>query len=105
MILRPTISTRTDTLFPYTTLCRSVCETPLQQWAIDRYCPCRRTEPSCSGSEQLANTFQIVGGIDPGGRRLNRISHMNALAMPERSQLLKALSIFQPARKIGRAHV
>src|SRR3546814_5041368 len=40
MIRRPPISTRTDTLFPYTTLFRSLC-TPVKQrphWNLFRWC-------------------------------------------------------------------
>src|SRR3546814_20257948 len=42
MIRRPPISTRTDTLFPYTTLFRSPSQPPRQRPAIRRGRHCRR---------------------------------------------------------------
>src|SRR3546814_18309558 len=60
MIRRPPRSTRTDTLFPYTTLFRSACDTGLSMCltfvtgpATRRHCfcrPCQGTMPCCRPS-------------------------------------------------------
>src|SRR3546814_7452613 len=63
MILRPPRSTRTDTLFPYTTLFRSVsgltCQ-PLRHTPIDRDAPNMRSEEHTSELQSLMRISYAV---------------------------------------------
>src|SRR3546814_6936937 len=72
MIRRPTISTRTDTLFPYTTLFRSARRT-----AVDR--PLRRVE--CRASGAAAGRGRVLGHRlrTPAGRSEEHTPELQSL--------------------------
>src|SRR3546814_18895883 len=69
MIRRPPRSTRTDTLFPYTTLFRSSCRnSPAQRGHIQRAEPVMRQPPEVAveeGAEVVHAIFQHREPVDP----------------------------------------
>src|SRR3546814_20747634 len=68
MIRRPPISTRTDTLFPYTTLFRSSAPLPDARLAI--LCPCRTIWMSIIRSGSFPESVML--------RHLKRLAHRQA---------------------------
>src|SRR3546814_7757123 len=106
MIRRPPRSTRTDTLFPYTTLFRSLLE-------------------RCGVGSRLvsfdANAFSTYAGLDLRGARVICLSYMNAGSLAHARYLVRRLRRRTDARiligfwsldpeeaaglEIGRAHV
>src|SRR3546814_8041739 len=122
MIRRPPRSTRTDTLFPYTTLFRSVVETSQRGCFISREPPMitRRSEAewrgtikdgagtvalgsgAFSGDYSFASRFENGAGTNP--EELLGAAHAGCYSMAL-SMVLSAAG-FPPRRiKIGRAHV
>src|SRR3546814_2696309 len=100
MIRRPPRSTRTDTLFPYTTLFRSI--EPMMRdwrlWIVARGRPMHegtRTKCGLRNRSAIKKCSRISGNIDiePGGKL--------------HEQVMRVLPIDQwlPIGKIGRAHV
>src|SRR3546814_14838133 len=66
MIRRPTISTRTDTPFPYTTLFRSGCETAVRRDARNQGVPEQRSFPLAEAAHPAPREEQIrpyAGGL------------------------------------------
>src|SRR3546814_2034707 len=84
MIRRPPRSTRTDTLFPYTTLFRSYCAGG-----------CTRDGGVSQALGRSGSVFRAAAISDASGRQLSGSGAMDAVASRQRS--------FD--RKIGRAHV
>src|SRR3546814_9146037 len=80
MIRRPPRSTRTDTLFPYTTLCRSSIYPPCSEGSqrraardtfnLDEWCPSSHSSScrTCSGI-QPSKSVGAGGRLDPGTKR------------------------------------
>src|SRR3546814_7752589 len=106
MIRRPPRSTRTDTLFPYTTLFRA----PLQNFFLDRYAQAYRAEIAHFAEIVEGHTVPLAG-YDDGVRALALAA---AAAEATRTALVVRLDgspahplkpIVEPCiRKIGRAH-
>src|SRR3546814_17337883 len=90
MIRRPPRSTRTDTLFPYTTLFRSVWKLAMGLRRNFRHGP---RMPQSSDAEIAV--LDIRGGEQGGG-----------IALPDHAALFDhVMAVGQPGQEIGRAHV
>src|SRR3546814_15306030 len=72
MIRRPPRSTRTDTLFPYTTLCRSKAEAALSAGRVPIVCV-GETEKERSADQTLAVISRQVKGSIPVGMEAARL--------------------------------
>src|SRR3546814_7899027 len=98
MIRRPPRSTRTDTLFPYTTLFRSEAETDTSRDRFEgfmREVPC----PTCRGSRLKPVSMAVtLGSREAGG--LN-IAELCALPINETAEHLRALDLSARERQIG----
>src|SRR3546814_3488578 len=79
MIRRPPRSTRTDTLFPYTTLFRSRCRDgfPATSTGFHQYCPCDDQPPqSNDGTDAPARrTYALLFAFRAVGYRSRRYAH------------------------------
>src|SRR3546814_15773999 len=98
MIRRPPRSTRTDTLFPYTTLFRSEAETDTSRDRFEgfmREVPC----PTCRGSRLKPVSMAVtLGSREAGG--LN-IAALCALPINETAEHLRALDLRARERQLG----
>src|SRR3546814_12108234 len=104
MIRRPPRSTRTDTLFPYTTLFRSID-------TAEGYVPHRPARPD---KVEGGKRFELVSDYEPAGDQPTAIKELVATALDgERDQVLLGVTgsgkTFTMAKvideQIGRAHV
>src|SRR3546814_9792550 len=107
MIRRPPRSTRTDTLFPYTTLFRSACQVPYQPY--HRYRSCRPVPPAVrAGDAVSAIVRHAISAANPA---LHEGPSPRNLAFPAPAPWLEALltGVHTPKQvhlhQIGRAHV
>src|SRR3546814_2442884 len=99
MILRPPRSTRTDTLFPYTTLFRSIGEDALEVslQPAQRRLLARQAEQF--GTHVDKEFHPVRKGVELGQQADTR-------RLQGRPQTLLGLApLLRPARQIGRAHV
>src|SRR3546814_16904996 len=97
MIRRPPISTRTDTLFPYTTLFRS--EDHGRQGFAYGSSPCQPAYPATHGRSRWNDTDPAFDGPEGqlGDRRRERFLHLARVDQPgQRPGCVE---------EIGRAHV
>src|SRR3546814_9625231 len=78
MILRPPRSTRTDTLFPYTTLFRSTCNNNNQVTYARR----QRHQSLHAGREDRPNRISIPNGDEINNATLSRKKRTNACPVP-----------------------
>src|SRR3546814_1554688 len=109
MIRRPPRSTRTDTLFPYTTLFRSRLQ------GLRRFALRGLAEPGHLPDRGLRHGGGVCRGNDPnpGGHRLHLPQPPNPLQLGRRAMTVEAVSappresrVLRFAKgKIGRAHV
>src|SRR3546814_4707481 len=86
MIRRPPVSTRPDTLFPYTTLFRS---RPLLGSALVAHHSLRQHSAEATTARRLLRLFHLLGtldGLERGGRRERR-----ALRSEEHTSELQSL--------------
>src|SRR3546814_7383221 len=93
MIRRPPRSTRTDTLFPYTTLFRSARRSEEATWQE------RAPRPCSSACDSIPPARAAAGASD--GRKL--MSFLPALSRLERQALLVGLSDARNNRRISRS--
>src|SRR3546814_8511299 len=114
MIRRPPISTRTDTLFPYTTLFRSAI--PLTGPLHDDLYPgsaraaaCASRCPALTGQHRGdAAACSSLGAVNPDHQtraRLDTADRVHGAAFLRCSALPVSLRPWPPSDKIGRAHV
>src|SRR3546814_14082970 len=110
MLRRPPRATRTDTLFPYTTLVRSNIYPGPQQGSIDS----RSFRPTYDDNQALAELGFIVIAVDGMGTPLRSksfqdVSYANMAdnILPDQVAALKQLGAKYPwiDLEIGRAHV
>src|SRR3546814_10503359 len=99
MIRRPPRSTRTDTLFPYTTLFRSARQVGLRRGAVGLLDEALEAEAAGAAVNGFAALHVAVAGFRPVG--IGAESHDPAA----RGCLGAAIHRRQEAREIGRAHV
>src|SRR3546814_18585298 len=103
MIRRPPRSTRTDTLFPYTTLFRSILPVVLPQAAIDRLMEVAATDPVFVDLEHQTVTTQFQDRftfeIDPF-RKMCLLEGLDEISLTEKSDA--AIGAYEK-RQIGRA--
>src|SRR3546814_3718782 len=85
MIRRPPRSTRTDTLFPYTTLFRSIA-----------------AEASTDGSRQEARRRRAVSSPDPSASKIIRSPGWQASARQSASRVEKRIALALPVFRIER---
>src|SRR3546814_7444443 len=94
MIRRPPRSTRTDTLFPYRTLFRSVCSAVAgpDSCASVRRAPCHAGRNLCAGRRAWARQNVASGA---------RLPSIPALTVPAAASLM-ALPALDPTESVGR---
>src|SRR3546814_5075794 len=90
LIQRPPRSTRTDTLFPYTTLCRSVCSTAARRAAARcraaRRSPCRRPRSGRAALPHIGRSVRSPRRSRRGGDAAATPPWRRGRRCPRRSQ-------------------
>src|SRR3546814_2402173 len=81
MIRRPPRSTRTDTLFPYTTLFRSDVDQALSQYMLGRgvFFPQKRDDPARKFMCVAVEHAVMIDGVGPIGGRYRSEEHTSEL--------------------------
>src|SRR3546814_13451221 len=109
MIRRPPRSTRTDTLFPYTTLFRSVGYLPDRLSAVARHADAQRADRRRNAARAAAMRIFRARGAEPAahhGRARARPLQPAAVHPRRRADDVRpAQPAVRPGVEIGRAHV
>src|SRR3546814_12279932 len=113
MIRRPPRSTRTDTLFPYTTLFRSLCRV-LERWIAHFYDICVAIQPVQKitderwvwhiGLDAEGNALlnDLYNGIEVGEGRLAQLLSLFRMDFRDRSVLAPAMAEIEQASRRAR---
>src|SRR3546814_7297643 len=100
MILRPPRSTRTDTLFPYTTLFRGLCTERRLQRACDSRMHCKAV--SSFGRELIGKSRSNLARAQLPGVGETRIAMIRTIEKPGRQLPAIYRSALAPRRRRGR---